>query len=1673
MHNRKIAFSILLVLLLQVSVPMIPVDAASGRAVPNFDATMTLSNGGSISNSGIIKVEQGNHTVGIDVANNGADSAELIVKLFHKATAASSKTQVISINAGTMLAGATSSFPVDWEAFAGDGQSLISQITATDGADVTVVNTTLSFDVTPFRAATIENNDIPSPDSGFTDLRLGHSTHTFSADVRNIGNVPVTAVMEIQLANDADPTQILTFWSATNTLQPGSLSVPAGDVTIPVTFDGTLLLDSWELSSRVMFNSTAGWTNNISITSVGVTFSDFIISISAPSDRSTEPGTATTLTWLISNLGSDDDLTITLTSDQNWHDNALDGQTLSILAGASASVEVTVTVPSNAVKPTLENVYLDLTSTSSDPYTVRSTGHVMVGDTYGALVTAVDASVDVTPANTNSILFKVKNAGTMPTAFNLATGLTIPAEGWVVDLSNTVTPILAPNSEHTISAQVTPAPISSPLKLSEKNAAGDSLSLWLSATPLFGGVPNLDTTQLIVEAIITVDPGPETESIILDPAEVWDGNGAGGIDRVLSLAVEVRHNLGNSIVTGVNAELTSGTPVFTGTNSVGVNEAARWGVTITPASVSNLDMDEVFQSWLAIDGPSDELPLSGEIVIPITATPTLTQSQIDNAVNSSSVTRNISIVIPSIFSGEIFSDATADSPEEHKCVMGVPYHICNADVGNLTNFSLGLENTGNDVTSYRLNIVNDYPDSWEVSLVTTLTTNPTMVTNLSPAMADHPTLGTGHLSDFILKVKTDPQANAATLQPITIRVEDQLRDEILSNITLLIRVEESINFELRPTNDTISLSPFETPATRVYINNTGNVATTFSLWLDTSQQNDVAFTIEPLGTTEVIVGAGRNESVKIRLTPNSGASADELHIATIWVTAVNGMNLSASVVANITADHHLGINVQDIIAVTPGVNETISVTFANTGNLEETLDIFAVVEGNWSSSWQQDQIVLPIGSTLDNDLTIIVPSLGGVQTLTNGAIHKVTISLYHSGNNDLLSERTISLVVAPVFLVEVDNWPEQMLYHRYQIYDWNVTVTNVGNKDVTVDLDYNVFKPGLVDEGTISLAWEVSSTAPNTLVLPMNVPVKLSFEVEAKEFEPGIYLEALLQLRMTPSDAEITGSTIQESDLKMSRLFPYEDYKLQPSDNNQNLTESIIWSHIPEGSDNGVTYLIELCDSQRRVDLTKLGLSESDYTWNFGLEVSGTTEPLDLDNDCDNGSHSIITLPNRASWLTNDPLQVVIDTPNRPHILKNDGYDLTFRLYHPDENDGFSVYTEATFSFYFAAKALPAISEIKFSEDGLQEGQISSLFANLSNGGTSVALAVTAELVCEGVSVIDPIKKQTFLSAGEKVPLIWEVESDHLDWWAQSSDVSCIVELNSKSWNGEATDPIVYKFDEQVKSWSPGVGFSFIATLSLLGVSIGLLRLVGQNDKFRLAATYSGLLALGFSFHLMDYVWWGPGILAISALWLWTMTWRSSVEFQLIHEDYQRARKGISTLYSDHFIVLSNAKRQLSIILSMPALGMIGVILGVPPQMNPNSSNMISLVGYLVLAIVGVIFIIWNANRMYGSLYGRLTEVELQASRIERDLGDPARLLTELASDGLDLSAIISKPQPNVAAAGEASSSEIVDWDQEMDVLSDDLDDDNITIDPSEWSTDELLEDESSDTSKSEVKEDG
>ena len=1641
MSNRKVAFSMLLLLLVQVTVPVIPADATSGRTTPDFNVSvMTFSSGGSIDDAGIIKIAPGDHIVRVVVTNNGAGAGSAVLNIVHQASASSGETPVTSIDLGTIGA-ASSSNPVliNWTAFAGDGQTLYARVASLADTDTSNNERSIGFDVTMYHEGTVLGHNVPGPTPGFTDLRLDHAVHSYTATVRNDGVMDISAVYELNFTDNSNPSNQVSYWSNTVILEPGSLLYPSSGSSLSVSFDATSMLGSWTMASKVYFNGTM-WTNMIVADVIVVTFSDYIVDLSTPGDRAIEPGATTTLTWIVSNIGDTDSLVIQLGSDLGWHDNGQNGNTISINAGESTSIVVPVTVPADAVKPTLENVYLNLTSTSSSPYTARSVAHVMVGDQYQAEVIAPNGPVTVTPAQTSSLLFTIRNSGNVPAAFDIMAGLSAAADNWEIEASATRTDVIPVGANVSVSVQVTPAPISSPLDSGERNAAGDSLYAWLSATPVDGGIPSLNSTQLVIRAVIAVDPGPETDHIVLTQQDLLDANGSGGIDRILSLSVEVRHNLGGTVTGGVDATIHTSPSLFTPLNTGGNNEAVRWITNVTPNSVSGLEVGEVFQSWLAIDGPGDELPLAGELVVPVTATPQLTASQQANGVLASSVTRNITISVPSVIDGEIITEGPLD-----------------ADVGNLTNFTIKLANTGNDLSSYRLIIVDDLPELWSASIETSDTSNPSIVSNLTPSMADHPVTGDAHISNVTLKVTTDPQAPADTLQPLTIRVEDRDTGELLSLNTLLIRVEESINFELQPTNHTVELSPYESPLTRVYINNTGNVATTFLVWLDNSQSNDVDFSLE--SATEVIVAPGYSDSVKIRLNPDSEASSDELHMTTLWVEAVGGMNISASIVANISADHHLKIEVADLVAVTPGVNKTIDVTFTNEGNLQEFLDVTAVIEGGWDSSWVEAQMVLPINGSLQNDLTVVVPALGGNYSLANGDTHDVTISLYHSDNGGFLSSKTITLRVSPLFIVEFEDWPSEVNYHRQWVRDWKVTVTNVGNKDVTADIEYDVLRPGLEIN---SLAWEVIQPAPTSVFLPVGQSREISFSVEAKEFEPDLYLEALLRLTLTPDDSEVNGSAIAESSLKMSRLFAYKDYQISlPPEDNSNLTEEIIWSHIPGlAGETPVEYMIELCDAQRRVNLTQLGLDVEDFQWSFALEIGGENQELDLDHDCEGLSHSVISLPMREAWETDAPLMMIVDAPNRPNILKNDGYDLTFRLYHPGEHNGFTEYTEETFSFYFATKASLNISEFKYDDAEMQEGSISTISATVGNYGTSLAIGVTSTLSCEGVQVLDPIVNHGIMSAGYTYDIQWEVESDHLDWWAQSTEVSCELILTGTAWNGTPLDSKSATRDTTVNSWSPGVTISFIAVLVLLGASVGLLRLVGQNDKFRLAAIYSGVLALGFAFHLMDLVssdWGGPVILFIAALWVWIMTWKSTVEFQLIHEDYQRARKGISTLYSDHFDVLSNSKRQLSIILAMPILGMIGVILGFPPQMNPDSANMLSLVAYLIIVIVGVTFLIWNANRMYGSLYGRLTEVEVQASRIERDLGDPARLLTELASDGLDISSIISQPRSTAAALGNAPESIVIDWDEDVGVLMEDeeppsesVDD---AVDPPELST--------------------
>ena len=137
------------------------------------------------------------------------------------------------------------------------------------------------------------------------------------------------------------------------------------------------------------------------------------------------------------------------------------------------------------------------------------------------------------------------------------------------------------------------------------------------------------------------------------------------------------------------------------------------------------------------------------------------------------------------------------------------------------------------------------------------------------------------------------------------------------------------------------------------------------------------------------------------------------------------------------------------------------------------------------------------------------------------------------------------------------------------------------------------------------------------------------------------------------------------------------------------------------------------------------------------------------------------------------------------------------------------------------------------------------------------------------------------------------------------------------------------------------------------------------------------------------------------------IAWRSGEEFQLVHEDYQRAKQGHSTIYSDHFSSLKSAKKQLITIMVMPIFGTVLLVLGFPPRLNLDALNIVMLFSYLLFVIGGVVLIISLAEKTYGSIYNRMIEINEKREKMALELGDPARLLTELARSGLDLSSIL------------------------------------------------------------------
>ena len=530
--------------------------------------------------------------------------------------------------------------------------------------------------------------------------------------------------------------------------------------------------------------------------------------------------------------------------------------------------------------------------------------------------------------------------------------------------------------------------------------------------------------------------------------------------------------------------------------------------------------------------------------------------------------------------------------------------------------------------------------------------------------------------------------------------------------------------------------------------------------------------------------------------------------------------------------------------------------------------------------------------------------------------------------------------------------------------------------------------------------------------------------------EPPLTLVANLVVTLEPVEEAVQGSAEYYTDLRMNRFFEQGDTAVTPPTDNGAQTFPITYSHIPVGPESAVAYELELCRAERLLDVDDLGQNASFYEWSFAVRVDDTDYPLNMSAYCGStslGADSRITLPSRQPWVTSNPIQLIIDTPNTPYILSGDGWDLTFRLYHPDENSGYTVYEEDIFTYQLAVFANPAIvAQGPAEPDAFLEGVDTTYSVTVQNLGTAQVLGVSAALDCHGdVDILSTPEMHPLLASTESHTFTWDVRPRTIDWWEVDKDILCDASLSYLyvgPGNDESNDDSASLREsgqelgvETVQSWSPDLSIAFIACVVAALLSVIFVRLASQSEKWQLGGVYAGVLAFGFAFHLFTVQYWGPAVLALCALWIWRMTWKSSDEFRLIHEDYQRARKGISTVYSDHFEALKDSRRQLTIILSIPVLGMLAIVLGLPPQLSTDTDNLVAMVSYFLIIMVGVWFLLKRSDKMYGNLYGRMTDAEIKSIRIERDLGDPARLLNDLADDGLDFTAILGEDAPEPA----------------------------------------------------------
>ena len=369
----------------------------------------------------------------------------------------------------------------------------------------------------------------------------------------NTGNQPVDVTAQLTLTPSLGGSSI-PLSSSTEELQPGSLADPPTPDNITISFDGSSLEGDYTLSGSLLVSGSTQ-VSTVTIESRIVSFVALRASLIPANNRNVDPGSQSTLNFILQNSGTvEDNFTVTQSNNSdpaNYWVNTTDqihgpNNLLNVGAQQTHAIQILVEVPEDAVNGDAVIVTVTIQSERAG-YVLFASTMVMAGGTFSAEIFqnhshSMGENLRTSPLSPRTLQYTLVNTGTAPAQYQIDVGATESVPYWIIDSPVTITDVLLPNETRTLPVTITTPELEMPLNPSWKVSSIERVDLMIQAIPLQGGVPAVNQTTLVIDSVVELDISMTGEISDISVNDIMGGN----TNRFVGFEVTIVHNLGSN-----------------------------------------------------------------------------------------------------------------------------------------------------------------------------------------------------------------------------------------------------------------------------------------------------------------------------------------------------------------------------------------------------------------------------------------------------------------------------------------------------------------------------------------------------------------------------------------------------------------------------------------------------------------------------------------------------------------------------------------------------------------------------------------------------------------------------------------------------------------------------------------------------------------------------------------------------------------------------------------------------------------------------------------------------------------------------------------------------------------------------------------------------------------------